>query len=136
MVARIGFVSAIVAVVLTVVLTRADAQGTPPSLVQFLQQTIKLNRDQMTDVTAGKPVVKILDTPDHDEVAVFGIVSIECRERSMSSARQTSGRRSGAPRASGLRSSLIRPAPPTSRRSRCHTMTSITWRTVKSGLAT
>ena len=56
--------------------SRGQAQGMPPSLEQFLQQTIGVTQDELTAAANGKPVVKVLEPSDHREIAVFGIVSI------------------------------------------------------------
>lgn len=56
--------------------TPSIAQSLPPRLAGFLRQTIALNADQMRAVDAGDPVGKALDTPDQNEVALFGIVRI------------------------------------------------------------
>jgi hypothetical protein len=55
----------------------AAGQSLPPLLAQFLRQTIALDAKQMSAVDAGHPVGKALDTPDHNEVALFGIVRID-----------------------------------------------------------
>src|SRR5262245_17354251 len=55
----------------------ARAQAMPASLTQFLQQTVGLKQEEMAEAARGKAVVKALDTPDHREVAVFGVVRIE-----------------------------------------------------------
>jgi len=54
----------------------AAAQGMPPTLTTYLTQAIQLNQDQMQAAENGTPVVKMLDSPDKREVAVFGIVAI------------------------------------------------------------
>ncbi len=54
----------------------AQAPVQPSSLEQFLRQSIGLSPSQMNDVSAGKPVVKVLGSPDRNEVAVFGIVAV------------------------------------------------------------
>jgi hypothetical protein len=61
----------------TTVPARDAAQGMPPSLAQFLQQTIALNQDETGAATSGKPVVKVLEPSDQREIAVFGIVRID-----------------------------------------------------------
>ncbi|HKE88763.1 MAG TPA: hypothetical protein VKB45_00415 [Gemmatimonadales bacterium] len=66
----------LVALTLAVVPARGGAQGMPPSLTQFLQQTIRLNPDELSAASSGIPVVKLLESSDRREIAVFGIVSI------------------------------------------------------------
>lgn len=58
------------------VAARAHAQGMPPTLEQFLQQTISLKSDEITAAGSGTPVVKLLESSDKREIAVFGIVSV------------------------------------------------------------
>ena len=53
------------------------AQRLPPPLAQFLQQTIALDRNQLMAVSGGRPLAKALETPDRDEIAIFGIVRID-----------------------------------------------------------
>lgn len=65
-----------VGIALAALPTRVAAQNLPPALAQFLHETIRLNADELSVVPTGKPVVKLLDTPDPLEIAVFGIVSI------------------------------------------------------------
>jgi len=55
---------------------QSPAQGMPPSLSQFLGQTIALNRDEVDAADSGVAVVKVLAPADHREIAVFGIVRI------------------------------------------------------------
>lgn len=52
------------------------AQSIPPSLTQFLQQAIGVHQDDLSDIASGKPVVKMLESSDRREIAVFGIVGI------------------------------------------------------------
>jgi hypothetical protein len=63
-------------IVSMIITAHAQAQGMPPTLTQFLQQSISLSGDQITAASSGAPVVKVLDPSDQREVAVFGIVSI------------------------------------------------------------
>jgi hypothetical protein len=63
-------------IVSMIITSRAHAQGMPPALAQFLQQSISLQGDEITAASSGTPVVKVLDPSDKREVAVFGIVSI------------------------------------------------------------
>jgi hypothetical protein len=63
-------------IVSMIITSRAHAQGMPPTLAQFLQQSISLKGDEITAASSGAPVVKVLDPSDQREVAVFGIVSI------------------------------------------------------------
>jgi hypothetical protein len=52
------------------------AQGMPPSLAQFVQDSIGLSVDELGDASRGKPVVKALESPDRLEIALFGMVRI------------------------------------------------------------
>ncbi len=66
------------ALVGTAVPATARAQGPPPaSLQSFLQNTIHLNPDELRAVPNGKPLVKVMDTGDSREIAVFGVVWID-----------------------------------------------------------
>ena len=69
--------TALLAVAATLLPLRGVAQGMPPSLAQFVQQTIALTPDELRLVTGGEPVVKALDPADRREIAVFGIVRID-----------------------------------------------------------
>jgi hypothetical protein len=51
-------------------------QQTPPRIAQFLRQSIGLDSTQLSEVESGKAVVKVLDTQDNRDVAVFGIITI------------------------------------------------------------
>ena len=55
--------------------TPARAQ-TPATLVQFLKDGVALDAGQMAKVEKGQPVVKQLDTKEKEDVAVFGIITI------------------------------------------------------------
>jgi hypothetical protein len=59
-----------------IITSHAHAQGMPPTLAQFLQQSISLRSDEIAAASSGTPVVKVLDPSDQREVAVFGIVRI------------------------------------------------------------
>jgi hypothetical protein len=47
----------------------------PPQLTNFLQQSIGFDAQQMAAVERGEPVVKVLETRDRRDVAVFGIIT-------------------------------------------------------------
>ena len=47
----------------------------PPRLTEFLQQRIGLDATQLATVERGEPVVKVLETRDRRDVALFGIVT-------------------------------------------------------------
>ncbi len=51
-------------------------QQTPPRVAQFLRQSVGLDSTQLSEVESGKAVVKVLDTEDNRDVAVFGIIAI------------------------------------------------------------
>jgi hypothetical protein len=63
-------------ITVTTLPVRGGAQGLPPPLSEFLQQTIALDRRDMGAVTGGQPVAKVLATSDEREIALFGIVRI------------------------------------------------------------
>jgi hypothetical protein len=71
---RTALVSGLIVSMITT--SHAHAQGVPPTLAQFLQQSISLKGDEIIAASSGTPVVKILDPSDQREIAVFGIVSI------------------------------------------------------------
>ena len=47
----------------------------PPQLTAFLQQSIGFDAQQLAAVERGEPVVKVLETRDRRDVAVFGIIT-------------------------------------------------------------
>jgi hypothetical protein len=48
----------------------------PAALVRFLRESIGLTADQLAAVTRGEAVVKVLDTRERRDIAVFGITTI------------------------------------------------------------
>jgi hypothetical protein len=60
----------------------ADAQQPPPALAQFLRQTIALDAAQLAMVERGEAVVKVLDTQNKRDVAVFGIITADAPRQS------------------------------------------------------
>jgi hypothetical protein len=57
------------------VVLQAVAPQRPAQLTQFLQQSIGFDADQLAAVERGEPVVKVLETRDRRDVAVFGIIT-------------------------------------------------------------
>jgi hypothetical protein len=54
----------------------------PAALVRFLQQSIGLDASQLAAVERGEAIVKVLDTRDRRDVALFGIITTDVpRER-------------------------------------------------------
>src|SRR3979490_2538021 len=47
----------------------------PPQLTEFLQRSIGFDAQQLAAVERGEPVVKVLDTRDRRDVAVFGVIT-------------------------------------------------------------
>src|SRR3989442_12200357 len=47
----------------------------PPRLTEFLQQKIGFDAQQLAAVERGEPVVKVLETRDRRDVALFGIIT-------------------------------------------------------------
>ena len=47
----------------------------PPELTKFLQNSIKFDAQQMAAVERGEAVVKVLETRDRRDVALFGIIT-------------------------------------------------------------
>ena len=52
-------------------------QQTPAPLVRFLRQSIGLDTVQVAAVERGAPVVRVLDTKNQRDVAVFGIITVD-----------------------------------------------------------
>lgn len=52
-------------------------QQTPELLAQFLSQRIGLTAAQIASVEQGQPVVSVLDTKKREDVAVFGIITVD-----------------------------------------------------------
>jgi hypothetical protein len=52
-------------------------QQPPERLTQFLRQSIGLDSAQLLAAQSGKPVVKVLDTQNKRDVAVFGIITVD-----------------------------------------------------------
>jgi len=48
----------------------------PAALVRFLRESIALTADQLAAVTRGEAVVKVLDTRERRDIAVFGITTL------------------------------------------------------------
>src|SRR3982751_2341818 len=48
---------------------------TPARLTSFLQQRIGFDAQQLAAVERGEPVVKVLETRDRRDVALFGIIT-------------------------------------------------------------
>ncbi|HEV2750197.1 MAG TPA: hypothetical protein VGV12_06690 [Gemmatimonadales bacterium] len=53
------------------------AQGPPARLTTFLQQSIGLDQDQLAAIERGDVVVKVLETQNKRDVAVFGIITVD-----------------------------------------------------------
>ncbi len=53
------------------------AQQPPAALTTFLQQRIGLDREQLASIERGDAIVKILDTENKRDVAVFGIIAVD-----------------------------------------------------------
>ncbi|MGH7521818.1 MAG: hypothetical protein ACREMI_11110 [Gemmatimonadales bacterium] len=56
-------------------LLQATAPQRPAQLTRFLEQSIGLDAAQLAAVERGEPVVKVLETRDRRDVAVFGITT-------------------------------------------------------------
>src|SRR5437867_10271539 len=56
-------------------LLQAAAPQRPAQLTQFLRQSIGFDAAQLDAVERGEPVVKVLDTRDRRDVALFGIIT-------------------------------------------------------------
>ena len=53
-----------------------QAPEPPPALVRFLRESIQLTPDQLAAATRGGTVVKVLDTRERRDIAVFGITTV------------------------------------------------------------
>jgi hypothetical protein len=60
---------------LTLLLSLQAAPQRPAQLTQFLQQHIGFDAAELAAVERGEPVVKVLETRDRRDVAVFGIIT-------------------------------------------------------------
>src|SRR5438876_5838250 len=60
---------------LTLLLFLQAAAQRPAQLTQFLEQSIRLDATQLEAIERGEPVVKVLDTRDRRDVALFGIIT-------------------------------------------------------------
>ncbi|MGE5142441.1 MAG: hypothetical protein ACM3OA_03290 [Acidobacteriota bacterium] len=54
----------------------AQTPEPPAALVRFLRESIALTPDQLAAATRGEPVVKVLDTRERRDIAVFGITTV------------------------------------------------------------
>src|SRR5688500_14563095 len=64
-------------ILLAFILGHPDSGGAqqPPQLTQFLKQSIRLDATQMAAVERGEAVVRVLETQNPRDVAVFGIIT-------------------------------------------------------------
>src|SRR2546430_15120828 len=53
------------------------AQHPPASLATFLQQRIGLDSARIASIEHGDAIVKVLDTENKRDVAVFGIITVD-----------------------------------------------------------
>jgi len=60
---------------LTLLLFLQAAPQRPAQLTQFLEQSIRLDATQLEAIERGEPVVKVLETRDRRDVALFGIIT-------------------------------------------------------------
>lgn len=61
---------------LLLMLQAAPAAQRPAQLTRFLEQSIGFDAQQFAAVERGEPVVKVLETHDRRDVALFGIITI------------------------------------------------------------
>jgi hypothetical protein len=61
---------------LSAALLQGPSAQSPARLTHFLQQSIGLDAAQLAAVDRGEPVVKVLETRDRRDVAVFGITTL------------------------------------------------------------
>lgn len=62
---------------LLLILQAATAPQRPAQLTRFLQQSIAFDAGQLDAVERGEPVVKVLETRDRRDVALFGIITTQ-----------------------------------------------------------
>jgi hypothetical protein len=60
-----------------IVVAPLQGQAAPPQLVRFLRQSIGLDSAQLVLVERGEAVVKVLETRDRRDIAVFGIITAD-----------------------------------------------------------
>jgi hypothetical protein len=60
----------------------ARSQQPPQALAEFLRQTVGLEAAQLAAVERGEPVVKVLETQNKRDVAVFGIITADAARES------------------------------------------------------
>jgi hypothetical protein len=61
---------------LLLILQAAPVAQRPPQLTRFLEQSIGFDAQQLAAVERGEPVVKVLETHDRRDVALFGIITV------------------------------------------------------------
>jgi hypothetical protein len=61
---------------LLLMLQAALAEQRPAQLTRFLEQSIGFEAQQLAAVERGEPVVKVLETHDRRDVALFGIITV------------------------------------------------------------
>src|SRR5258705_11694963 len=61
---------------LLLMLQAAPAAQRPAQLTRFLEQSIGFDAQQLAAVERGEPVVKVLETHDRRDVALFGIITV------------------------------------------------------------
>ena len=62
--------------VFVIVTAQLGAQAMPPELAQFLRTTVQATPDQLSSVTTGRSLVRVLAPSDRREVAVLGVIHI------------------------------------------------------------
>jgi len=61
---------------LLLILQAAPVAQRPPQLTRFLEQSIGFDAEKLAAVERGEPVVKVLETHDRRDVALFGIITV------------------------------------------------------------
>lgn len=74
---RISSYALVTVVALMASATRVHAQQPPKALTQFLREAIALEAAQLAQVQRGEAVVKVLDTQNPRDVAIFGIITAD-----------------------------------------------------------
>src|SRR5688500_8403510 len=74
---RISSYAQITVVALLAPATTIHAQQPPRALAQFLRESIALDVAQLAQVQRGEAVVKVLETQNPRDVAIFGIITAD-----------------------------------------------------------
>jgi hypothetical protein len=74
--------SSLVLIALLAIAMPVRSQEPPQALAEFLRQTVGLDAAQLATVERGGPVVKVLETQNKRDVAVFGVIAADASRAS------------------------------------------------------